>query len=192
MIALDRWLPVSVFILLMTVFQFMGPEMFRYQTDLIADLQLWRVLTGHWVHVNWMHYAFNMAGLLLCFALTDVKWSVWQWGWRILILTSGISLTFYLWHQNLGWYVGFSGVLFGLYVLASWASLQYQRLLSSLLLTFIAIKIILEQYSSVNMTTSSIIGAPVLVDAHLYGVLIALIVLIIQYLKGLYASGLSH
>jgi len=192
MVALDRWIPVLIFILFMAVFQFMGAEILRYQTSLIADLQLWRLLTGHWVHANWMHYALNMGGLLLCFALTDVKWSVWQWGWRILVLTSGISLTFYFWHQDIGWYVGFSGVLFGLYILAAWASLQYQRLLSGLLLTFIAIKIILEQFSSVNITTSEMIGVPVLVDAHLYGVLIALIVLIIQYLKGLFASRLSH
>jgi rhomboid family GlyGly-CTERM serine protease len=177
-----RWLPLSGFILLMLLLQLVGPEHFRYETRAIHDLQLWRLLSGHWVHANWVHYVLNMAGFVLCLALTDIHWSSWQWGWRILLLSLGISLCFYGLQPDMGWYVGFSGVLFGLYILAASATLRIQPLLSGLLLAFIAIKIILEQWSSANITSGDLIGVPVLVDAHFYGVLLAIFIIIIQFI----------
>ena len=83
-------------------------------------------------------------------------------------------------NPQLGWYVGFSGVLFGLYVLAAVESLDRQTFISVSLLGFIAIKIALEQGASVKITSSEFIGVPVLVDAHLYGVLIAVLILLLQ------------
>lgn len=175
-----KWLPVLSLSLCMLVFQLIGPEVFRYEARLITELQLWRVLTGHWVHANWVHLMMNLAGFMLCLALTGIRWSLLQWLWRILILSAGISLSFYLLHPDISWYVGFSGVLFGLYVLAAFTSLPDQVVMSTILLVFIGIKIILEQWSSVNITTSELIGVPVMVDAHLYGVLIAVLLISIQ------------
>ena len=176
-----KWLPIVSLILFMLLIQFMGPELFRYDTRLLtSDLQLWRVLTGHWVHANWIHYLMNMAGFILCLALTGVNWTIWQWVWRIVLLSLGISLGLYLWHPALSWYVGFSGVLFGLYVLAAVSSLSEQVFMSVSLLLVIAGKIILEQWSSVNITTSELIGVPVMVDAHLYGVMVAMALIFIQ------------
>ena len=178
-----KWLPVVSLMLLMLLLQIIGPEMFRYEIRLIRiDLQWWRVLTGHWVHANWVHYLMNMTGFTLCLALTGVSWKLWQWGWRILLLSLGISAGLYLGHPDLGWYVGFSGVLFGLYVLAAVSSLHQQLVMSLILLLVIAGKIILEQWSSVNITTSDWIEVPVMVDAHLYGVLMAVALLFVQKL----------
>ncbi len=170
----------------MFLFQMIGPEIFRFETRLVKHYQLWRILTGHWVHANWMHFVLNMAGLILCQALTGVNWKFWQWLWRIVLLSLGISLAFYLFHPNIGWYVGFSGVLFGLYVLTAIASMSEQVFMSSILLLFIGVKIVLEQWSSVNITSSELIGVPVLVDAHLYGVLSALVLIVIQFISHKY------
>ena len=179
-IRFGKWLPVISLILVMLLFQLLGPELFRFEIRLVKEYQLWRILTGHWVHANWIHFFLNMAGFLLCLALTGVNWKIWQWIWRIIVLSSGISAGFYLLHPEVSWYVGFSGVLFGLYVLAAFASLPAQFFMSAILLVFIGVKIILEQGASVNITTSDLIGVPVLVDAHLYGVLIALAMIAIQ------------
>lgn len=180
---LKQWGPAAALILFMCVLQLIGPELLRYDTRLIQHYQWWRVLSGHWVHANWLHFVLNMSGLVLCVALTDVVWTMWQWLWRILLLTLGISSCLYLWHPQLGWYVGFSGVLFGLYVLASQATLNKQRLMSITLLCIIGIKISLEQWSSFEITSAGIIGVPVLEDAHLYGVLLAIIIIIFQYVR---------
>jgi len=178
-----KWLPVASLMLVMLLVQLIGPEWFRYETRLITvDFQLWRLFTGHWVHANWVHYLMNMAGFMLCLGLTGVTWTTWQWGWRILLLSLGVSAGLYLGHPDLGWYVGFSGVLFGLYVLAAVSSLHQQFYMSLMLLLVIAGKIILEQWSSVNITTGDLIGVPVMIDAHLYGVLIAVELLFVQIL----------
>ena len=160
--------------------QLIGPEALRYETRLVNDLELWRVVSAHWVHANWRHFAMNMLGLALCLALTQVNWKLLQWSWRILVLSLGVSTLFYLRNPDLGWYVGFSGVLFGLYVLAAVESMGRQAFIALALLGFIALKIALEQGASVKITSSGFIGVPVLVDAHLYGVLTATLILILQ------------
>lgn len=183
-----RWTPLVILVLCMSLLQLIGPEIFRLEPRLVNEWQLWRVLTGHWVHANWVHYGLNMSGLILCLALTGVNWSIWHWLWRILVLSLGISLGLYQWYPDINWYVGFSGVLFGLYVLCAYASLKDQLMMSSLILLFIAIKIILEQWSSVKISTSELIGVPVMVDAHFYGVVIAVAIIVfntilIKYFK---------
>lgn len=170
---MEKWLPLFGMIPVFILLQLIGPEYFRYDTALISQLQLWRLLTGHWVHANWAHLILNMTGFIICIALTGITWTLWQWLGRIMILCSAISGCFYVWNSDILWYVGFSGVLFGLYVLAASATLSKQGLISSILLVIIALKIILEQWSSVNITSNELIGVPVLVDAHMYGVLSA-------------------
>ena len=187
--ALKRWLPVSVLVLLMAVLQLIGPEVFRYENRLIEQGQLWRMLCGHWVHANWIHYGLNVAGLLLCVALTQITWGSWQWAWRILLLSLGISVAFLIFHPDISWYVGFSGVLFGLYVMSSLKVWSQQRLMSSLILLFIVVKIGLEQWGGVQSTSSEWIRVPVLVDAHAYGVLIALLIVALRRLWAQFSSG---
>ncbi len=171
-----QWRPVVVLILLMLVFQLVGPELLRYQTVLIHQHQWWRFLSGHWVHANWVHFALNMAGFMLCVALTEPGWKLLQWLWRIIALSVGISAAFWWLQPQIGWYVGFSGVLFGVYVLAAIHSWPQQRLMSSLLLAVVVLKIILDSWSSVKITSTDLIGVPVLVEAHLYGVITALVI----------------
>lgn len=177
-----QWGPVLILILLLLVFQLIGPELLRYETALIQQQQWWRFLTGHWVHANWVHYVLNMTGFILCVALTETGWKFTQWVWRILLLAVGISLAFWSLQPQIGWYVGFSGVLFGLYVLCAITSWPKQRIMSSILLTVIALKLTLDLWSSVKITSDELIGIPVLVEAHLYGVITALIIEMIHLL----------
>ena len=175
-----QYQPVLILMLVMGAIQLAGPELYRYQTVLIHQHQWWRFFSGHWVHANWTHYALNMVGFALCVALTEPGWKITQWSWRILLLSSGISLAFWWLQPQIGWYVGFSGVLFGLYVLCAINSWPKQRMMSSLLLTVVGLKIILDSWSSVKITSTELIGIPVLVEAHLYGVISALVIVLIQ------------
>lgn len=169
--------------LLMTLLQVIGPPLFRYDATLIEQGQLWRWFSAHLVHANWTHLALNLAGFVLCAGITGVAWTGWQWTWRILLLAFFISAGFFLLQPKMGWYVGFSGVLMGLYLLAAAATFKQQPVISLLLAGFIMVKIIMEQVSSVNMTSSDWIGVPVMVDAHLYGVIVALALIVIQHIN---------
>ena len=176
--ALRPYGPLAVWAALMILLQWVGPEALRYDPQAIRDGELWRLLTGHLVHANGRHLLLNLAGLFLCQALTGVNWSLLQWSGRILLLALMISLGLWWLHPGLRWYVGFSGVLFGLYLMAAVESLPRQTLISSLLVLLLLVKILMEQFSSVKISSSGWIGVPVLVDAHLYGFLSGLLLLL--------------
>ena len=176
--ALRPYGPLAVWAALMILLQWVGPEALRYDPQAIRDGELWRLLTGHLVHANGRHLLLNLAGLFLCQALTGVNWSLLQWSGRILLLALMISLGLWWLHPGLRWYVGFSGVLFGLYLMAAVESLPRQALISSLLILLLLAKILMEQFSSVKISSSGWIGVPVLVDAHLYGFLSGLLLLL--------------
>ncbi len=169
----------------MLLLQLIGPQYFRYDGELIRQGQIWRWLSAHLVHANWVHLALNAAGFALCVGISGVNWRCWQWSWRILLLAFFISAGFYLLQPNMGWYVGFSGVLFGLYLLAADATRLQQPLISALLAIFVIAKIVIEQSTSVNITSSELIGVPVMVDAHLYGVSVAIVLIAGQHLISL-------
>lgn len=166
----------------MMAFQLIGPEVWRYQTPLVRQGEFWRILTGHWVHANWVHFLLNMAGFALCQALTGVSWRLRGWSWRIVLIGVGISLLFLEFNPNIGWYVGFSGVLFGLYILAAVDAIQRFRLVSVTLLLLIALKMVIDLASSGKLTSSELIGVPVLIESHLYGVIMAILILGAQML----------
>ena len=176
--ALRPYGPLAVWAALIILLQWVGPEELRYDPQAIRDGELWRLLTGHLVHANGRHLLLNLAGLFLCQALTGVNWSLLQWSGRILLLALMISLGLWWLNPGLRWYVGFSGVLFGLYLMAAVESLPRQMLISSLLVLLLLAKILMEQFSSVKISSSGWIGVPVLVDAHLYGFLSGLLLLL--------------
>ena len=47
------------------VFSLGGGEYLQYQRHAIEHGQVWRLLTGHWVHLGATHFLLNLFGLLL-------------------------------------------------------------------------------------------------------------------------------
>ena len=100
-----------------------------------------------------------------------------------MILAPGISLLFSLLNPELHWYVGYSGVLYGIFILAAFDLYRRDKVISVLLIAAIVIKITIEQSGEINLTTSDIIGSPVIVDAHLYGVLLGMALVLVNWLN---------
>ena len=100
-----------------------------------------------------------------------------------MVLAPGISLLFSLLNPELNWYVGYSGVLYGIFILAAFDLYSRDKVISVLLIAAIVIKITIEQSGEINLTTSDIIGSPVIVDAHLYGVLLAMTIALLNRLN---------
>ena len=91
----------------------------------------------------------------------------------------GISLLVTFNNPEISDYAGHSGILYGLYLLGGLSLFSRDRLISVLLIAAIVIKIVIEQFSSIDFTTADLIGAPVIVDAHLYGFLMAIAIALI-------------
>ena len=174
------WQFVGLNLLVAVLLQLIGPEYFRYDHDWLQTGQVWRLVSAHWVHVGWNHLALNMLGLAICVTLAHPRWSLGRWLWQSLCLAICISTLFTLQNPELHWYVGFSGVLFGLYFLAAHDLYARDRLVALLMGGAIVIKVIIEQYTPFELDSSGIIGAPVVVDAHLYGLLTATVIALVR------------
>jgi rhomboid family GlyGly-CTERM serine protease len=168
------WRFVASIIPLMVLLQAIGPEYFRYQRDWISTGEIWRIVTAHWVHVGWLHLLLNGLGLVICVILTKPGWSIRRWLISSLTLAIGISIMLTLYNPEVRDYAGYSGVLYGLYMLAAISLFSSDRLVAGLVITAIVIKVLMEQFNFYDFNTGDIIGAHVVIDAHLYGLLMAI------------------
>lgn len=166
----------------MAVLQIIGKEYFRYEASFINHSEYWRVLSAHFVHLNWLHWALNSAGLLLLVAITQVQWRVQKWILILLVHGLVISLAFLLFNPELKWYVGLSGLLYGLYANAALELWKKDKLIAGLLLLFVIAKIVSEQWFGNVLEVTNILNAPVVVDAHAYGLVCGLIFALLQIL----------
>lgn len=151
-----------------------------WQSALFAEF--WRIWTAHWVHVGWIHYLLNMlAFACLPFIFPRVK--VWQFVILLVWLPLFISLGFYFFFPTIEAYAGLSGVLHGAYVAVACVYLlnQKERPFAGLVLGLILVKLIWENTMG-SVGTAELIGSPVLVEAHLLGVIGGVIIAIIYLL----------
>ncbi len=154
--------------------QWIGKPIFRFEHDVLSNFEFWRLLTGHWVHLNWTHWLLNNLGLLVLVAITRVHWRISFWVKVIIIHSLIISIAFLILNSELNWYVGFSGVLYGLFMLAALLNLKKDKFMSLLLMGIVFTKIAAEQFIGSEISTEALLGAPVIVDAHAYGMLCGL------------------
>ena len=168
------WHYLAVIIPLMALLQAIGPEYFRYQQDAVESGQIWRILSAHWVHVGWMHWLLNSLSLVICVVLTTPGWSPRRWALVTIVMGLGITMLMMLLSPEERSYAGHSGILYGLYVLGAIGLFRRDRLVAVLIIAAIVIKVLMEQFSFYDFNTGSLIDARVVIDAHLYGLLMAI------------------
>ncbi len=148
----------------------------RYQRDAILAGEWWRLVTGHFVHLGWAHLGLNVMGLVLMWTLFLADYTPRQW----LIIVAGsiatIDAGFLLLNPELVWYVGLSGALHGVLAAGTLAHLRRREPDGWILAVFLIGKLVYEQVVGVMPYSLKSAGGPVVVDAHLYGAVGALIV----------------
>jgi rhomboid family GlyGly-CTERM serine protease len=142
-----------------------------------AGLQMgewYRLLSGHWVHLDWRHAWLNVTGLWLLVLLEAGLAGMRSQLLRCLLLCLAVSAGLYAFNPELDWYVGLSGVLHGLFVIALTHLLYRQRDPVALVVLMALIgKLAWEHYH--GALTQNLLQAPVIVAAHGYGALAGLI-----------------
>ena len=167
-----RWLAVIALGGLCAILQAGGlVHALRYDRAALAHGELWRALTGHIVHLGWMHLALNLAGLVLVSALVGASLSLAGWVLAFLLASVSISGGLWLFRPDVVWYVGLSGVLHGLLVAGAVTALRdpHERRFMLLVLVVVAAKLTWEQTVGPTPGTAALAGGPVVVDAHLFG-----------------------
>ncbi len=146
----------------------------RYERSLIADGEVWRLITGHFVHLGWSHMLMNAASLavmLWVFADNTARDGALRLWWSpTVIIALAVSLLFLLLVPKLHWYVGFSGVLHGLIVIALWRGKPFWPSINWwLLVVAVSAKLLYEAVFGAMPGSADLAGGPVATAAHLAG-----------------------
>lgn len=157
-------------------------EYFQYQRHAINQGQVWRVLSGHLVHLGAMHFLLNLFGLLILWQLI-AHWI--RGGEKLLVLIGSmllISLGLYLLFPQVSWYRGLSGALHGLWCAGALMGLKREKGLAGILLILLVIKLAWEIFAGPTPFTASLSGGPVLIQAHWLGAGAGLLMAAVLYL----------
>jgi len=160
-----------------------GPDVIqvlRYDRTAVLSGEAWRLITGHLVHYDFVHLAWNVAGLALVAWLFAAEFNARQWLLILAASTAAIDAGFLLLMPNLGWYVGFSGVLHGAMTagLCAWL-VRTRDLLTWLIALAFAAKLAWEHVAGPLPFTAATLALPVVYQAHTYGALGGLVMAVV-------------
>lgn len=170
--AASAWQLPAVLLIVATLLLFGGDtarEWLRFDRGGIGHGELWRLVSGHLVHLGGSHFVLDAIGLALVWYLVGDAFK--SAGWAIIALASICAIDAGLWFINpeLQWYVGLSGLLHGILAAGIVVSLQKPQLELLALGVLLVAKLGWEQLYGPLPGSESSSGGPVVVAAHLYG-----------------------
>ena len=162
--------------LLMLIAQFFQSDLVFYR-DLINTGQWWRLISGNFTHSNYPHLLMNLAGLWILGFLFIDSLSLKTFLLSVTFLSLSVGFGLYLFDLDLQKYYGFSGVLYGLFLVGASTAIVKKDYLTGIAVAIIIIaKVIWDLFNGGSTSSAEIIGIPVAVHAHLYGILGAIII----------------
>jgi rhomboid family GlyGly-CTERM serine protease len=167
----DAWLAPLALGTLMLALQAANIASLRYERDaILRGGEVWRLVTGHLVHADAAHLAWNLAGLALVAWLFVREYSRRDWLVILVASTAAVDLGFLALEPHLEWYVGFSGVLHGLMAggLLAWL-VRYRDAVTALVAVLFVAKLGWEHLVGPLPFTALTLSLPVIHSAHTYG-----------------------
>jgi rhomboid family GlyGly-CTERM serine protease len=169
-------------VVLLAIAEPVSSHWLMFDRNAINEGQIWRLFSGHFVHLSMAHLSGNAVGIVLLAYIAGrslnnlVGTSLIAW----CVVVVGIGL--YGYADYLQYYVGLSGVLHGLLLVAPFVSPFYSRAIAGCFLLVIVSKVVWEQSSWYDdMAMAGMIGGRVETNAHLLGVIAGLIFLLVYY-----------
>jgi len=151
-------------------------SLLEYRRDAILSGEVWRVFSGHFVHLNLAHALLNAVGTTLVALLFPREMSRQQWWGLVLVAPLVISLGLWFKQPGLQGYAGFSGVLHSLLYLGVVRMLPGAPALAGSVLLLLIGRQIWEQTGAYDPAyLQGVIAGRVMPDAHLFGGLTGLL-----------------
>jgi rhomboid family GlyGly-CTERM serine protease len=150
-------------------------ELGRWQRDAVDTGEYWRLVSGHLVHLGFGHLWPNLVALAIIGLLFEDVFRNVDWVRIGAAAVAAIDLGLYVLDPDVAWYVGLSGVLHGYVAAGALALIIRGERLGIVLAAGVAAKLIFEQVVGPVPFTAASVGGPVVVAAHLYGVVGALL-----------------
>lgn len=168
---LRHW-PVLVLIVPCVLLAFGGDALrmpLRYDRSAIFHGEVWRLLTGNFVHLGPGHLLEDMAGTLLLWLLFADALPGWRTPGAVLAGCLAVGLGLLIGDPSVGWYVGISGALDTLWMLGSLTLIRRRDRFGWILMGLLLLKLAYEQLRGPLPFSVQTTGGNVVVDAHLYG-----------------------
>lgn len=155
-------------------------QLLRYDREAILNGEVWRLLSGNFLHLGFTHLLLNLAGLLLIWMFFGARFTHVQWIVIVLVTSLATGAGLLLLTPEVGWYVGLSGALHGYFVAGCMAEIRLKLREGWWLLGLITLKLAWEQWHGAMPGTASLAGGEVVVDAHLFGALAGVAALVLK------------
>ena len=154
-----------------------------FNPERIKQGEVWRLLTGQWVHFGFNHSLMNALGLAIVqYSFLD-ELPLRAWLWLQGAILSAVAIGLMLFNPEIGVYRGYSGAFIGV---LCFSLLHFWRRAPWVALIFfggLSIKILLEHLPNYDIHyLQSLIGVAVAVDAHLYGYIMGILVQAVYWL----------
>jgi rhomboid family GlyGly-CTERM serine protease len=142
----------------------------RYDRPALAGHEWWRLVSAHLVHFDLQHGVLNAAALVLTAWIVGRRVAITEW----LLLAVGsliaVDAGLYWLSPDVGWYVGASGMLHGLFAgSALMLALRERDVMGGMMLLLLAAKLAYEHLSGGTSLFMDGAGFTVVTEAHLYG-----------------------
>jgi len=144
-------------------------SLIRYDRRAILSGEWWRLFSGHFLHLGWIHLALNLAGLMMIMVLFWRYWTTSRFLLMFLFSLLAVNMGLWWFATPVQWYVGLSGVLHGLLIAGALFSYRDERWFAITMIVIVSGKLAWEQVTRSSAGTAELIGGNVLFDAHLYG-----------------------
>lgn len=184
-------LVVALLVTLVAVFGSALSPLLRYDRQAILGGEVWRLISCHFVHLTWSHLAMNMAGFLLIWLLFGRLLNVLEWLFILLPACLLVGLGLLIFNTDILWYVGFSGVLHSIIIVACLFDFPNKHIDGKLLFVAILVKLSYEQLLGPVPGSEATAGGKVVVDAHLYGAIAGMLLTPLLILRRKHQSS-SH
>ena len=143
----------------------------RYDASAISHGQVWRLLTANLVHLGWVHLFRDVpAVFVIWFGFSHV---LGERGWILLFLVDGLAVTLglYLFAPSVEWYVGLSGILYGLVMCAGLLLLPTRPVLGAIMVIGTSTIVLYGVFVGPLPIQELRLGGKVIPQAHLFGLI---------------------
>lgn len=165
------------------VFEPMSSAYFILERSWWSQGHYYQLVTGHFLHTNFIHMLFNLLGLALLWALHGDDYDTFPYLIKFIVVCILISICMYVFSPDIVWYVGLSGAIHGVFAWGCVKDLENKRVSGWLLIIGLAIKVGNEQINGAGTFMPELIDASVAVDSHLYGALGGLLIGVFSVLR---------
>lgn len=155
----------------------------RFDRNLVEQGDFWLLFSGHIVHLNWSHWALNMAGLAIVAFFFSAHASIKQWFTVILVSACVINIGIWWGMPEIRTYVGLSGVLHGLFLYGALREIRFYPTSGYVLVAVLIAKLFWEFFNGALPGSEDMTGGRVLTEAHLLGALGGIMVWLVECAK---------